>query len=78
MVAEGGISWRGAAGVGTMAGDGSRIGWVGGCGARNGERPWGRCVKVLWVVGDAQLKVGGHDDGGMPWGMLVKVGEKIG
>jgi hypothetical protein len=47
--------------------------WVGGSRVRNGERPWGRCVKVLWVVGDTQLKVGGHGDGGRPWGMWVRL-----
>jgi hypothetical protein len=52
-----------------MAGDGSRIAWVGGSWVRNGERP----CKVLCVVGDAQLKVVGHEDGGRQWGIWVRL-----
>jgi hypothetical protein len=56
-----------------MAGDVGRIDGVGGSGVRNGERPWSRCVKVLWVVGDAPLKLGGHEDGGRPWGRFLSL-----
>jgi hypothetical protein len=33
----------------------------------------GQVCKVLCVVGDAELKVGGHDDGGRPWGIWVRL-----